>query len=387
MWQTRKGRPGWYEVDEGLIRIPKGEGKGASKNEAQRRECYKCGDLFHWRSTKVRWNIVFTSEAARRHAGTMAERDDIRCGRQYTRKWHTCLACWASELGIPENEARKRLIEKRSHKSAERPLAYQHAKSHIQSTFELLGYQLEGEDLSQAEETCRLGDSLDGFECAIADPTAASSLREAAPAGFASATTEKPRMADPHSNRSKKKKAMHRLAVAERTVSRWHSPDAIMDLRTEKTYRLGASDLSDMRWGFRFDSADGIANSTRATSSLREVEPVGCPGDDAKRKRGARGGTKTSKRATKNSFWRLRITSSQSSSSCAAPLVPQPPREAPPQHMLVRPHVVPPRFLRPRPPRGPPPAHLLRPGAEPCLPRFPDITPFPYASRQSWRYK
>ena len=151
------------------------------------------------------------------------------------------------------------------------------------------------------------------------------------------------------------KKAMHRLAVAERTDSRWHSPDAITDSRTEKTYRLGVSDLTDMRWGFRFDSADGIANSTRATSSLREVEPVGCPGDDAKRKRGARGGTKTSKRATKNSFWRLRITSSQSSSSCAAPLVPQPPREAPPQHMLVGPHVVRPRFLRPCPPRGPPP--------------------------------
>ena len=182
MWQTRKGRPGWYEVDEGWIRIPKGEGKGVSKNEAQRRECYNCGDLFHWRTMKMRSTIVYTSDAARSNAGTLAERDDIKYGRQYTRKWHTCLACWASELDLSENEAKKLLIENRSQKSVERSLAYQHAKSHIQSTFEFLGYELEGEDLSQAEETCRLGDSPAGVGCAIADPThAASSLREAAP--------------------------------------------------------------------------------------------------------------------------------------------------------------------------------------------------------------
>ena len=67
VWQSREGRPGWFEVDEGWIRIPKGEGKGAFKNLAQQRECYNCHDLFHWRTMKMRSKIVFTTETARRN--------------------------------------------------------------------------------------------------------------------------------------------------------------------------------------------------------------------------------------------------------------------------------------------------------------------------------
>ena len=38
-WQSREGRPGWYEVDEGRLRIPKGEGKGVTeKGLVQQRE-------------------------------------------------------------------------------------------------------------------------------------------------------------------------------------------------------------------------------------------------------------------------------------------------------------------------------------------------------------
>ena len=259
VWQTRKGRPGWYEVDEGWIRIPKGEGKGASKHDAQRRECYKCGDLFHWRTMKMRSTIVYTSDAARSNAGTLAERDDIECGRQYTRKWHTCLACWASELHLSENEAKKLLIENRSQKSVERSLAYQHAKSHIQSTFEFLGYELEGEDLSQAEETCRLSDS---------------------PAGFALATTKKPRVADPNSNRSKKKAAKMHIRMKITTLEQIFSP-AIDLLRIkdgdekkaiEHTMRLRqwlAGDTSNFEEGLELEEAlEEASYSTRAFSNF-----------------------------------------------------------------------------------------------------------------------
>ena len=276
VWQTRKGRPGWYEVDEGWIRIPKGEGKGVSTNEAQRRECYQCGKLFHWRSMKAQWQIVYTSDAARRNAGTAAECDDIKCGRQYKRKWHTCLACWALELGLPPNEAKKLLIENRSQKSVQRNLAYQHAKKHIQSTFEFLGYQLEGEDLSQAKETC-----IDGFECAIADPTrAASSLREAAPAGFALATTKKPRMADPNSNRTKKRAAKMHIRMKITTLEEIFSPaidllrvkdddESKATLHTMRLRQWLAGDTSDLEQGIELEEAlEEASYSTRAFSNF-----------------------------------------------------------------------------------------------------------------------
>ena len=275
VWQTREGRPGWYEVDEGWIRIPKGEGKGVSKNEAQRRECYKCGVLFHWRTMKMKSEIVYTSEAARRNAGTLAECDDIKYGRQYTRKWHTCLGCWASELCVSENEAKRMLIGNRSHKSVARSLAYQHAKSHIQSTFEFLGYVLEGDDLTCAEETRRLGDTLDGFDPVIVDPErAASSLREAAPAGFALAISKKPRMADPNSNRSKKKAVKMRIRMKITTLEQVFSP-AIDLLRVknadEKKATAHAMRLQQWLAGDTSDLEEGIELEERLEETTYNI--------------------------------------------------------------------------------------------------------------------
>ena len=416
VWQSRADRSGWFEVDEGKVDVT--ESKQDEKNFIQQRQCYRCGERFHWRTMKMRSETVYTSKTARRNAGTSAECEDIKWGRQYTRKWHTCLSCYAYELGMAKHEAKKILIQNRSAKMVARAevhkekkiqkrsstmsawtTSYQHRESNRWNTSECREFEHEGFHPECPHEIWHSGDSdLTDFRWGAPDTIAdsrrsPSSWRGVAPAGFTSENaTEKDRGVKKWKNSSTMAASTascqyaesdlcgtsegNDLEVADPTDSRWHSADVITDSRTEKTYRLGVSDLTDMRWGFRFDSADGIANSTCATSSLREVAPVGFPGNDAKRKRGATlpadAGSNTSKRATKNSFWRLRITSSQSSSSCAAPLVPQPCREAPPQHMLVGPHVVRPRFLRPCPPRGPPPAHLLRPSAEPCVPRFPE---------------
>ena len=61
----------------------------------------------------------------------------------------------------------------------------------------------------------------------------------------------------------------------------------------------------------------------------------------------------------------LRGLHPQSSSSCAAHLVFGPPRTVAPRHIMGRPCVVRPRFLRTCV------AHLLRRGAQPCLPHLP----------------
>ena len=418
VWQSREDRSGWFEVDEGKVDVP--ESNQSEKNFIQQRQCYKCREKFHWRTMKMRSETVYTSVTARKNAGTSAECEDIKWGRQYTRKWHTCLSCYAYELGMAKHEAKKILIQNRSAKMVTRAevhkekriqkhssttsgwtTTYQHGQSNRWNTSECREFEHEGfhpeypHEISHSRDS-ELTDFRWGPPDTIADSRCSpSSWRGVAPVGFTSENA----MEKDRGVKEWKTQRRHLcgtsegndLEVADPTDSRWHSDDVITDSRTEKTYRLGLSDLTDMRWGFRFDSADGITNSTRATSSLREVAPVGYPGDNAKRKRGATlpadAGSNTSKRVTKNSFWRLRITSSHSSSSSAAPLVPQPCREAPPQHMLVGPHVVRPRFLRPRPPRGPPPAHLLRPGAEPCFPRVPEeMMGFPEScSTQSWR--
>ena len=410
VWQSREGRSGWFEVDEGKIDVPESEQN--EKTFIQQRECYKCREMCHWRTMKMRSEIVYTNETARRNAGTSAEYEDIKWGRQYTRKWHTCLTCYACELGMSNQEAKAILIQNRSAKGVARTEAhkekqiqkrsstmstrtstYQHEERNRWNTSESHEFEHEGFHPQCAHEICHSGDSdLTDFRWGVPDKTAdstysPSSWGQVTPAGF---TSENAIENDRGVNNWKNSSTMaasttpcqyaesdlsetsggNKLKVTDPTDLQWHS-------RMKKTYHPGQHwPEFDMRWGFRFDSADGSTDSTRATSSLREVAPVGLPGDDAKRKHGvtfpADEASNTSKRTTTNSFWRLRITSSQSSSSSTTPLVPEPPREPPPRHMLVGARVVRPRFLRPCPPRGPPPAHLLRPGAEPCVASFPE---------------
>ena len=67
VWQSRRGRAGWFEVDEGWILIPKGEGKGVvtEKDFVQLRKCYKCDKTFHWRAMKVSWETIYADDAAK----------------------------------------------------------------------------------------------------------------------------------------------------------------------------------------------------------------------------------------------------------------------------------------------------------------------------------
>ena len=209
VWQSRHNRPGWYEIDEGWLVIPKGEGKDdvTNKDFARLRKCHKCGDHHHWRSMKASWETVYTDEEAKRNKGTRAEAKDIENGRVYTRKWHTCVPCYATELGVSQDEAKKLLIENRSKKSMARTIAYEYAKNHVQSTFEFLGFEVEGEDLRRAEEACHSGN------------TAAVSLK-------------RKRALTPDSNRSKKAQKKVAIRMKINTLAQIFGP-AIDLLRTK----------------------------------------------------------------------------------------------------------------------------------------------------------
>ena len=202
VWQSRHNGLGWYEVDEGWVMVPKGEGKGVTtnKNLDKQRRCNTCGGQFHWRTMKASWETVYPDDATKQNAGTFAEAEDIKRGRVYTRKWHTCVPCYAKELGVPENEAKRRLIKNRSDKSMARTVAYEYAKQHVQSTFEFLGVELDGEDLRRAEEACHHG-----------DPKPSDMRKGPAAVWLPEATDIRKRALESDSNRSKK--AQKKVAI------------------------------------------------------------------------------------------------------------------------------------------------------------------------------
>ena len=134
IWQVRAGRPGWFEVDEGRL-VLTGEANGITDKElVQQRQCCECNRRTHWRSMKMSWETVYTCDEARSNAGTVAEREDVERGRQYRRKWHTCLPCYAEALQTSEQEAKKILMQNRSPKMLDRTAIYQKVKKHIFST-------------------------------------------------------------------------------------------------------------------------------------------------------------------------------------------------------------------------------------------------------------
>ena len=198
VWQSRHDRPGWYEVDEGWVLVPKGV--TTDKNLDKQRQCKTCGRQFHWRTMKASWETVYTDPGALKRAGTSDEAEDIKTGRVYTRKWHTCVSCYAQELGVTENQAKEQLIKNRSEKSTARTAAYEKAKQHVQSTFEFLGVELDGEDLRRAEEACHHG-----------DPKPSDMRKGPAAVSLPEATGKRKRALDPDSNRSKK--AQKKLAI------------------------------------------------------------------------------------------------------------------------------------------------------------------------------
>ena len=195
LWQVRAGKPGWFEVDEGRL-APAGEANSATdKDLVQQRKCCQCDQRFHWRTMKMSWETVYTCDTARRNAGTIAEYEDVKCGRQYRRKWHTCLPCYAQERVMSEQEAKKILMQNRSSKMLARAATYQHVKKYILST---------EDGTAETSDAARLMAS-----------SAESSLLEIAPARHPSANGKKQvapgLQADPRSNKSKK--AMRRKLI------------------------------------------------------------------------------------------------------------------------------------------------------------------------------
>ena len=87
------------------------------------RTCRECSAQQHWRKMKGHFIEKYT-EGAEDRAGTAAERDDVREGRQKNWYEYTCEDCWARISGMSVEEARRDIKGARSAKAMDRARTY-----------------------------------------------------------------------------------------------------------------------------------------------------------------------------------------------------------------------------------------------------------------------
>ena len=259
-WQVRAGRPGFFEVDEGRL-VPAGEASSITdKDLAQQRKCCECDARFHWRTMKMSWETVYTCDTARRNAGTVAECEDVKRGRQYRRKWHTCLPCYAQKRHMTEQEAKKILMQNRSPKMLARAATYQHVERYILST---------EDGTAETSDAARLMAS-----------SAGSSLLEIAPARLPLANGKKQvapgLQADPRSNKSKKAMRRKLIRVKIETMAQTIGR-AIDQIQVKNEDENQADQTSDLKEGMKMETAKNSApDGDERGARTSFVVPIWC---------------------------------------------------------------------------------------------------------------
>ena len=104
--------------------------KGADEEERKLRECMLCHSKAHWRRMQAIFLDMTDTEAAAR-AGTAAEKQDVRSGRQYGSYMYKCIPCVAKEENCTINDAARLIKQLRRQRDLERAKQYVAAKDHV----------------------------------------------------------------------------------------------------------------------------------------------------------------------------------------------------------------------------------------------------------------
>ena len=122
--------------------------KGAEEEERKLRECMLCHSKAHWRRMQAIFLDMTDTEAAAR-AGTAAEKQDVRTGRQYGNYVCKCIPCVAKEENCTINDAARLIKQPRRQRDLERAKQYVAAKDHVLQIWKFLEVVV-----SDDEESC-----------------------------------------------------------------------------------------------------------------------------------------------------------------------------------------------------------------------------------------
>ena len=111
--------------------------KGAEEEERKLRECMLCHSKAHWRRMQAIFLDMTDQDAAAR-AGTAAEKQDVRTGRQYGNYVYKCIPCVAKEENCTINDAARLIKQPRREQDLERAKAYTAAKDHVLQVWKFL---------------------------------------------------------------------------------------------------------------------------------------------------------------------------------------------------------------------------------------------------------
>ena len=104
--------------------------KGSEEEERKLRECMLCQAKAHWRRMQATFLDMADQEAAGR-AGTAAEKEDVRTGRQYGHYVYKCVTCVAKEANCSIDDAARMIKQPRREKDLARAREYTAAKNHV----------------------------------------------------------------------------------------------------------------------------------------------------------------------------------------------------------------------------------------------------------------
>lgn len=126
----------------------KGEGRSGKREiqDHQKRECKSCGAVDHWRRMEYTSVTNYADSGARERAGTSAEKEDIREGKQYGTFEYTCVKCVAKREGCDIADARRKVKQPRTAKGIARCHAFAEAVANIQEKFQFLAVLDEDDD-------------------------------------------------------------------------------------------------------------------------------------------------------------------------------------------------------------------------------------------------
>ena len=171
----------------------------------QTRKCQRnlpgCLRTDHWRRMKADAVYDWTPDVSSR-AGTMAEKEDVRDGKQKINYVYTCVHCVARDKEMSIVDARRFIKQKPTEKKIARVEAWVHARTYVQRTFHFLGVVPDDDaksDSGVSVDSTMAPDDDDGVSVA-SDLSTAASMTSTLP--------------DFNSNRQRKK-AMRKKAAME----------------------------------------------------------------------------------------------------------------------------------------------------------------------------
>ena len=122
------------------------------------RQCKACGAHDLWRRMEYHYETVCTTDEAAERQGTMAEKDDLRTGKQYGNYTYTCAKCVSERDKITLQEAHRQIKQPRTNKSIARSQAFEHALKNVQETFiHLLVHRLREHPRRHIRDIGRIG--------------------------------------------------------------------------------------------------------------------------------------------------------------------------------------------------------------------------------------